>query len=209
MFSFPSVGRWSHLRLARGARRRGCGRYLAMARRTVRRSVRTKSWMDQVCGAKQRRGRAVSPLAEAVVARPAASPSASTRTDQAAPPTLAWVTQREGCPGRVPCLPLDCGPVFPDPIPELELPEPLLPIPGSVTLGLPLPFPVLPPPMLPPSIVPAPEPVPLPPDPPLPVPPAVPPPDPPAVPPPIPPPVPPPVPPPDPPPEPPPLPPPA
>ena len=46
MFSFPSVGRWSHLRLARGARRRGCGRYLAMARRTVRRSVRTKSWTE-------------------------------------------------------------------------------------------------------------------------------------------------------------------
>ena len=39
---------WNHLRLARGARRRCCGRSLSMARRTVRRSVRTKSRTDRV-----------------------------------------------------------------------------------------------------------------------------------------------------------------
>jgi len=37
---------------------------LAMARRNVRRSVRTKSRTDQVCGAKQRQGRAVYPALE-------------------------------------------------------------------------------------------------------------------------------------------------
>ena len=116
-FLFSIGWTWKHVRLARGARRRCCGRHshppspgrsfppayppialqsftrnapfsqVAMARRSVRRSVQTSSRTDQVCGAKQRWGRAVSPLAEAVITGPAAYPSASTRTDQADHPT--------------------------------------------------------------------------------------------------------------------------
>jgi hypothetical protein len=110
------------LRLARGARRRCCSRCLSMARRNVRRSVRPclgrtefaeprpegpavypslkqqgdPSSSNSVCGAKRRRRRAVSPLAEAVATGPTDYPFGSTWSDQATSPFSALGTRPAG-----------------------------------------------------------------------------------------------------------------
>src|SRR6185503_5832040 len=55
----------------------------AMARRNVRRSVRTKSRTDQVCGAKQRQGRAVYPALEQEGGHPLSVPLSCVRLRRA------------------------------------------------------------------------------------------------------------------------------
>jgi len=72
------------LRLARGAGRCHSDRLLAMARRSVRRSIRAKPRIDQVCGAKEWRRTAVLPLAWAAMAYP--PPPPSLRSQAAAAP---------------------------------------------------------------------------------------------------------------------------
>ena len=59
----------------------------AMARRTVRRSVRTKSGTDQVCGAKQRTGMRLT-VAEAEVTPPSPTPIPHHAFKTNSPPTL-------------------------------------------------------------------------------------------------------------------------
>lgn len=113
------------------------------------------------------------------------------RPNRPAPFFFVTVRQRAACPELLPFLPLDCGPVFPDPIPELEVPEleyapvlplcnpdsdppalPLMPPVDPLELSLPIPDPLV----LPLPIPDPPDPLlPMPVPPPLPVPPAVPP----------------------------------
>jgi len=64
IWSFLLKAGWSNAATCDGCRVLSLRSPQAMARRSVRRSVRTRSRTEQVCGAKQRQDHAVSPIAK-------------------------------------------------------------------------------------------------------------------------------------------------